>query len=76
MPILTVGNTEIPYAIRYSERARKKRIVVTPEGVEVVGSEGRPWPASVKDGFGKFGRFGKSGAFFGGSENRWFYKQI
>ena len=36
MPILTVGNTEIPYAIRYSERARKKRIVVTPEGVEVV----------------------------------------
>lgn len=40
MQILTIGSTEIPYEIRYSNRARKKRIVVTPGGVEVVVPEG------------------------------------
>ncbi len=42
MPILTIGNTEIAYQIRYSDRARRKRIVVTPEGVEVVAPSGTP----------------------------------
>ncbi len=42
MPILTIGNTEIPYRIRYSDRARKKRIVVTARGVEVVAPTGAP----------------------------------
>ncbi len=36
MAILTIGNTQIPYHIRYSDRARRKRILVTPDGVEVV----------------------------------------
>ena len=40
MPILTIGNTDIPYEVRYSDRARLKRIVVTPEGVEVVAPKG------------------------------------
>ena len=34
--VLTVGNTDIPYAVRFSSRATRKRIVVTPEGVQVV----------------------------------------
>ena len=42
MPILTIGDTQIPYAIRYSERARKKRMVVTAEGVEAVAPCGAP----------------------------------
>lgn len=33
---LVVGRTTIPYAVRVSARARRKRIVVTPAGVEVV----------------------------------------
>ena len=40
MQILTIGRTEIPYAIRYSDRARRKRIVVTPDGVEVIAPAG------------------------------------
>ena len=36
MPILTIGNTDIPYEVRYSAKAIHKRIVVTPGGVEVV----------------------------------------
>jgi len=36
MPILHVGATEIPYRIRRSTVAKRKRIVVTPEEVEVV----------------------------------------
>ena len=36
MTVLAVGNTEIIYTIRRSENARKKRIVVTPDSVEVV----------------------------------------
>ncbi len=41
MPILTVGKTKIPYTIRRSDRAKRNRIVVTPEGVEVVAPIGR-----------------------------------
>lgn len=40
MPVLTVGHTEIPYQVRYSERAARKRVVVTPSGVEVVAPAG------------------------------------
>ena len=40
MQVLTIGKTEIPYVVRYSERARRKRIVVTPDGVEVVAPSG------------------------------------
>jgi predicted metal-dependent hydrolase len=36
MPILQVGATAIPYRIRHSAAARRKRIVVTPDDVEVV----------------------------------------
>ncbi len=35
MPFLTVGKTTIPYSIRVSERARRRRITVTPGLVEV-----------------------------------------
>jgi predicted metal-dependent hydrolase len=40
--VLTIGNTKIPYAVRFSARARRKRIVVTPEGVEVIAPAGTP----------------------------------
>jgi len=36
MPVLTVGNTEIPYLIRRSDKSQRRRIVVTPGKVEVV----------------------------------------
>ncbi|MDA3962395.1 MAG: DUF45 domain-containing protein [Planctomycetota bacterium] len=36
MPNLVIGRTTIPYAIRRSQKARRKRIVVTPQAVEVV----------------------------------------
>lgn len=39
---LQIGNTAIPYDITYSTRATRKRIVVTPEGVEVVAPQGTP----------------------------------
>ena len=42
MPILTIGNTDIPYEVRYSAQAARKRIVVTPGGVEVVAPLGTP----------------------------------
>ena len=42
MPDLQVGETTIPYVVRYSDRARRKRISVTPVGVEVVAPEGTP----------------------------------
>ena len=41
MPVLVVGKTRIPYEIRESSRAKRKRIVVTPEKVEVVLPEGQ-----------------------------------
>jgi predicted metal-dependent hydrolase len=37
---LTVGQTTIPYALRPSARARALKVVVTPQGVEVVVPEG------------------------------------
>jgi len=42
MPVLTIGNTDIPYQVRYSAKAVHKRIVVTPGGVEVVLPPGTP----------------------------------
>ncbi len=39
---LQIGDTEIPYAVRYSSRAARKRIIVTPGGVEVVAPVGTP----------------------------------
>ena len=36
MPILCVGKTEIPYTVRHSDVAQRKRIVVTPNHVEVI----------------------------------------
>lgn len=46
MPVLTVGTTTIPYEVRYSTKARRKRIVVTPGGVEVVAPQGTAWEGS------------------------------
>jgi predicted metal-dependent hydrolase len=43
MPILTVGEREIPYTLRRSGRAKTARITVSPEAVEVV------VPASASD---------------------------
>lgn len=37
---LRIGKTEIPYVVRFSGRAKKKRIVVTPGRVEVVAPAG------------------------------------
>ena len=36
MPVLSVGSTEIPYSIRYSDRAKRMSIRVTPDRVEAV----------------------------------------
>ncbi len=44
--VLTVGNTDIPYEVRYSTQASRKRIVVTPKGVEVVAPVGTPMDGS------------------------------
>lgn len=41
MPTLTIGQNAIPYTIRRSNRARRHRIIVTPQGVEVVAPMGR-----------------------------------
>lgn len=43
MPVLTVGETQIPYDLKRSETAARARLTVTPEGVEVV------VPASASD---------------------------
>jgi len=40
--VLTIGNTDIPYEVRRSPKAIRKRIVVTPAGVEVVVPSGTP----------------------------------
>lgn len=42
MPVLTVGATDIPYHVRFSTQATRKRIVVTPRGVVVVAPVGTP----------------------------------
>jgi predicted metal-dependent hydrolase len=39
MPVLTVGSTEIPYTVRFSKRAERISIRVTPELVEAVAPE-------------------------------------
>ena len=46
MPVLTVGKTDIPYEVRFSSRATRKRIVVTPAGVKVVAPAGASWEGS------------------------------
>jgi len=43
MHVLTIGNEVIPYQVRFSPKARYKRIVVTPGGVEVVAPRGAAW---------------------------------
>ena len=40
MPLLKVGKTKLHYEVRYSERAKKRRIVVTPEKIEIVAPVG------------------------------------
>ena len=42
MPVLNIGNTQIPYSIRYSKRAKKLSIKVTPALVEAVAPNGFP----------------------------------
>jgi len=42
MPVLTIGGTEIPYEVRFSDQAKRKRIIVTPGRVEVVAPVGTP----------------------------------
>ena len=37
---VVIGNTQIPYVIRYSRQARRQQIVVTPAGVEVIAPVG------------------------------------
>ncbi len=46
MHVLTVGNTDIPYEVRFLSKAARKRIVVTPAGVLVVAPRGTPWDGS------------------------------
>ena len=46
MPMLQIGETAIPYEVRQSTRASRKRIVVTPEGVQVVVPAGTPMEGS------------------------------
>lgn len=46
MPVLTIGKTDIPYQVRFSSRAARKRIVVTPEGVTIVAPAGASWDGS------------------------------
>lgn len=43
---LQVGQTQIPYQVRYSRRAKRKRVVVRPDHVEVVAPEGTPLEGS------------------------------
>ncbi len=42
MLVLTVGNTDIAYHVRHSDQATRKRIVVTPDAVEVIVPLGTP----------------------------------
>ena len=41
MNSLMIGKTRIEYEVRFSPRARRQRIVVTPGKVEVIAPEGR-----------------------------------
>lgn len=40
MPSLTVGNTHIPFEIRHTPKSHRRRIILTPDKVEVVVPEG------------------------------------
>ena len=40
--VLQIGETAIPYRVRFSKRAKRKRVVVRAEGVEVVAPVGTP----------------------------------
>ena len=42
MPVVRIGETEIPYAVRRSDRARRLRLVVEPRGAEVVAPRRAP----------------------------------
>lgn len=42
MHVLTVGNRDIPYEVRFSSKAARKRIVITPDGVVVVAPRRTP----------------------------------
>jgi hypothetical protein len=42
MPVLQIGQTSIPYTVRYSSRTKRQRIVVTPEAVEIVAPTDTP----------------------------------
>ena len=42
MPVLMVGRTQIPYVVRWSAQARRKRIVVERGRVEIVVPRGMP----------------------------------
>lgn len=42
MPVLSVGATNIPYEVRFSAQATRRRIVVTPDRVEVIAPVGSP----------------------------------
>lgn len=37
---IEIGAVTVPYRVRFSPRAKRKRLVVTPEGVEVIAPEG------------------------------------
>ncbi|MBW4509067.1 MAG: M48 family metallopeptidase [Scytonematopsis contorta HA4267-MV1] len=41
--VLTIGETSIPYTVRYSHRSKHQRIVVTPKNVEVVAPNNTPF---------------------------------
>lgn len=41
--VLQVGRASIPYEVRFSNHARRKRIVVVPGQVEIVAPKGTPW---------------------------------
>jgi hypothetical protein len=43
MPVLQIGQTTIPYTVRYSNRTKRQRIIVTPEAVEVVAPADTPF---------------------------------
>lgn len=61
---LTIGRTQIPYEVLFSPRARLKRIVVTPERVQVVAPRGTPLE-------------GKDGVFpFVHTKRRWMFDAV
>ena len=43
MPVLQIGQTSIPYTVRYSNRTKRQRVIVTPETVEVVAPTDTPF---------------------------------